>query len=216
MSTDQLTNQNEQQRRIIKYILDKFEIYAHKSHLWRLMHASHIRRNLLRRSRCFSKIHSISEDFVRQCINQLLTDVDQYVTQLHRIVYLQQFDDLLPLFYCPKKKNTAWCAMQLERARHVLETSQPQSDDELLDNYYAYVKKKLTPNYDSLDTNRTAQVRRETSFDLNLAYEKAEREGQNYLKDVLQDFRAKRMPDLGILNELVKLGEYIRSNSSIV
>ena len=81
MSVSQSINQSDQQQEhhVIKYLLDKLEKYAHKSHLWHLIHASHLRRNLLRRSRHLSKIHSISEDLVRQCINQLFNDVDQYV-----------------------------------------------------------------------------------------------------------------------------------------
>jgi hypothetical protein len=215
MSTDQSTNQNEQQQHhVIKYILDKLENYAHKSHISRLIHASHFRRHLLRRSRHVSEIHSISEELVRQCIIQFFADVDQYVTQLHRLLYSQQFDDLIPLFSNANQKNCAWHTMQLKRARYLFPTKQQSTEKDLLINYYKYVREQLTPNHDVSNANREAQLRK-CSFDLNLAYTQAECKGKEYLQNVIQNFRKRKTPDLDIVHEMIKLGKYMSSNSII-
>ncbi|CAF3802289.1 unnamed protein product [Rotaria sordida] len=181
-------NQNEEQHHVIKYILDKLEKYAHKSDLWRLIHASHLRRNLLRRSERVSKIYSISEDLVRQCINQIFADVDQYVTQLHRLIYSQQFDDLIPIFSNANKKNTLWHTMQIERARHLCLTQEQLTENELLENYYTYIREKLTPKNNILNENQKCQFR-DSSFDLNLAYTQAEKTNIDQWTWLLEQWR---------------------------
>jgi N-glycosylase/DNA lyase len=206
MSTDQLPNQNEQQRQHVKkYILGRLENYAHKSNFWRLLHASHLHRNLLRRSRRVSKICSTSEDFVRQCINELFTDVDQYVRQLHRLIYLQQFDDLIPLCSSTNTKNSVWRSMQLKRARHLFPTEQQLGENDILANYYKYIREKLTPKHNVLNANQEAQLHK-CSFDLNLAYTQAEHKGKEYLKNTIKNFRQKKIPNLEIIDEMIKLG----------
>ena len=162
-------NQNEQQHHIKKYTLDKLEDYAHKSHLRRLFHASHLHRNLLSKSRHISKIYSISEDLVRQCISQLFTDIDQHVMQLHRLIYSQQFDDLIPLLRNRNRSNSVWDTMQIESARQLFPTKQQLSEDNLLENSYIHMREKLTPKHDESNINRKSQFY-EKSFDLDLAY----------------------------------------------
>jgi hypothetical protein len=207
MSTDQSPNQNEQQQhRVRKYILDRLENDAHKSQLWRVFHASHLHRNLLRRSGRVSQICSTSEDFVRQCINELFTDVDQYVTQLDRLIYSQQFDDLIPYFSSTNTKNSVWRTMQLKRAQHLFPTEQQIGENDLLENYYKYIREKLTPKHDVLNANQEAQ-RPKCSFDLNVAYTQAEHKGKEYLKNVIKNFRQREISDLEVIDEMIKLGK---------
>ena len=211
MSTDRSISPNEQQHHVTKYIFDKLENYAHKSQLWRVFHASHLHRNLLSRSRHISKLHSISEDLVRQHINQLFTDIDQYAIQLNRFLYSQQFDDL-PLFLSNRNNNnSAWHTMQIERARQLFPSTQHLSDSDLLEEYREYVREKLTPNHDHADTNGKEQVQK-NAFDLDHAYTQAERKGRDYLKYVIQRFRKKRIPDLEIVDEMIKLGKLMQWN----
>ena len=206
MSTDQPISPNEQHHHVTKYILDKLENYAHKSQLWRVFHAPHLHRSLLSRSRRISKLHSISEDLVRQHINQLFTDIDQYAIQLNRLIYSQQFDDLIPLLSNRNNNNSAWRTLQIERARHLFPSTQHLSESDLLNKYCAYVREKLTPKHDHTHTSGKEQFRKD-SFDLDYAYAQAERKGKDYLKYVIQSFRKKRIPDLDIIDEMLKLGK---------
>ena len=208
MSIDQSTNQNEEEHHVIKYILDKLEDCAHKSHLWRFIHASHLRRNLLRRSRHVSKIHSISEDLVRRCINQLFTDVDQYVTQLHRLLYSQQFDDSISLFNNRNKRNTTWQTLQMERAKSLFPNKHQMTDNELMDNYYTYVREKLTPKQNLSNSNKKAPSRA-NEFDLNLAFSQAESKAKEYLKTTIQNFKKNKTPNMALVDEMIKLGKHI-------
>jgi hypothetical protein len=206
MSAEASMNQSEQQQHhVVKYLLDKLENYAHKSQLWRLIHASHLRRNLLRRSRRLSQIHSISEDIVRQCINQLFNDVDQYVTQLHRMIYSQQFDDLIPIFNNTNQMTTAWHAMQMDRARYLFPTKHHLSENELLETYYTHIRDKLTPKLNVSNEPKKDQGR-DNSFDLNVAFTQAESKGKQYLKNVIQNFQQKKTPNVELIDEMIKLG----------
>ena len=204
---------DDEEHRIIKYIVEKLESYAHKSRLWKLIHASHIRRNLLRKSRRVSKIHSMSEDLVRQCISNVLNDVDQYIDRIQRLVTSSDFIDLTSTFRRTSNNNSAWHSIQLQRARQLFST---QDDQELLDQYYAYVKDTLTPRLALSDTeprDKETQV----SFDLNLAYEQAENEG----KVCWENLRARLLkwprPDVQLIKEMVHLGQsrHVDSNRLI-
>ncbi|CAF3904709.1 unnamed protein product [Rotaria sp. Silwood2] len=198
-------NESEQQRHVIKYMLDKLENYAHKSDLWRLIHASHLRRSLLHRSARVSKTYSISEDLVRQWVNQVFTDVDQYVTELYRFIYSQQSHDVILFFNNISKKNTAWHAIQIEHARHLFPTHEELNENDLLENYYKYVQEKLTPKHNASFANRKAKFS-DNSFDLDLAYAQAESKAKQYLNNVIRNFHERKTPDLKIIDEMIKLG----------
>ncbi|CAM4952532.1 unnamed protein product [Rotaria socialis] len=205
VSNDLTVSQCEQQRHVIKYVLEKLENYAHKSDLWYLIHASHLRRKLLRRSARVSKQYSISEDLVRKCIHQIFVDVDQYVTQLHQLICEQKSDTLIVLLDNINKKNTAWYSMQIERARRIFPTQQHLEDNELLENYYIYIRERLTPKQKL--SNATEQKQACPNFsDLNIEYQKANNTGKEYLKHVIQNFRERTIPDLRIIDEMVNLG----------
>ncbi len=209
MSVDRINNSNETQHQIRKYFLDKLASDAHKPHLWQLLHTSHIHRNLLKKSRHFSKIHSISEDLVRQCINQLLSDVDQYVTQLYQLVSSQQFDGMISAFNHSDKINSGWHKMQLERARQLFpitdNNNQQFNDNDLLENYYKYVQNKFTPKKDELHTDGMVKLR-ENSFDLNMAYSHAETKAKEFLKNFFAKTRERQTPNLKLVDEMIKLG----------
>ncbi|CAM4921997.1 unnamed protein product [Rotaria socialis] len=205
VSNDLTVSQCEQQRHVIKYVLEKLESYAHKSDLWHLIHASHLRRKLLRRSARVSKQYSISEDLVRKCINQIFVDVDQYVTQLHELICEQKSDTLIVLLDNINKKNTAWYTMQIKRARCLFPTQQHLDDNDLLENYYIYIRERLTPKQKL--SNATEQKQACPNFsDLNIEYQQANNTGKEYLKHVIQKFRERIIPDLRIIDEMVNLG----------
>lgn len=210
MSSNQSADYDEQQQQhvVMKYILSKLEKYAHQSHIWRSLHGLHFRQNLLRKSRRISKLNSISEDLVNQCINQFFTDVDQYITQLYRLIYSQQFDELIPLCSGANKRTCTWYTIQMKRARQLFGTEQHLSENDLLTHYYKYVREKLTPKHSADNTNRDVTLR-QNSFDLNLAYTEAEQQGKEYLTNVINSFHQKGMPDLKIIDEMIKLGEWI-------
>jgi hypothetical protein len=209
MSIDHSTNSNEQQHHVIKYIVDKLETYAQKSHIWRLFHSSHLHRHLLRRSGRVSKMYSISEDLVRQCINQLFIDVDQYVTQLHRLIYSSEFEDLIPLFNNTNEKTNAWYTMQLKRARILFPNKQELNDNDLLTYYYIYIEQKLTPKQYLSNENQEKEEFIKNSFDLNSAYIQAELKGKEYLKNLIENFEKRKIPNLQIIDQMIKLGKYI-------
>lgn len=211
MSNNQSTDYDEQQQQhvVMKYILSKLEKYAHQSHIWRSLHGPHFRQNLLRKSRHISKLNSISEDLVNQCINQFFTDVDQYIAQLYRLIYSQQLDELIPLCSGTNRRTCTWYTLQMERARQLFATEQHLSEHDLLTNYYKYVQEKLTPKH-SVDHANQKVTLGQNSFDLNLAYGDAERQGKEYLKNVIKAFHQKGTPDLKIIDEMIKLGEWIR------
>ncbi|UJR12319.1 hypothetical protein I4U23_016496 [Adineta vaga] len=206
-SIDQALTNNNQQDRVIKYILGKLESYAHKSHLWQIVHASHIRRSLLRKSRHISKLYSVSEDFVRQCIIQLLTDVDQCVTHLYRLICSEHFDDLITVFKHSDKINNAWHVMQVERARQIFSVNlndQQITDSELLQNYYQYIEKKFTSKYNQLNGNCSRKCR-DIPFDLNLTYSQAEHTAKNYLKNHFKKYHERQIPNIDLIDEMIKL-----------
>jgi hypothetical protein len=206
---DYSTNPNEQQHRVIKYIVEKLETYAQKSHIWRLFHSSHLHRHLLRRSGRVSKMYSISEDLVRQCINQLFNDVDQYVTQLHRLIYSSEYEDLIPFFNnTNENKNNAWYTMQLKRARNLFPNQQELNDNDLLTHYYTYIDEKLTPKHNLSNENQEIELL-QSSFDLNSAYKQAESKAKEYLKNLIENFEKRRTPNLQMIDEMIKLGKFL-------
>jgi hypothetical protein len=216
MSIDHSTNSNEQQHHVIKYIVDKLETYAQKSHIWRLFHSSHLHRHLLRRSGRVSKMYSISEDLVRQCINQLFIDVDQYVTQLHRLIYSSEFEDLIPLFNNTNEKTNAWYTMQLKRARILFPNKQELNDNDLLTYYYIYIEQKLTPKQYLSNENQEKEEFIKNSFDLNSAYIQAELKGKEYLKNLIENFEKRKIPNLQIIDQMIKLGKYINIKFKLI
>ena len=210
MSSGQAISQNnDQQHHIMKYFLDKLDNYAHKSHLWQLIHASHIRHNLLRKSRHISKIHSISEDLVRQSISQLLNDVDLYVNQLYEMLSSRETSNLLSAFKRSDKINTPLRTMQLNRARQLLQpdvVNHHKNDVDLLENYYAYIDKKLTPH--ELGENVSAgQEMANDPFNLDSAYLKAENKAKEYLATVLNKCGNHQLPNVALIDEMIKLGK---------
>ena len=209
MSINQSTSQNEQQQYVVmKYIVGKLEKYAHQSGVWRSFHASRIRKNLLHKSRHISKLHAISEDLVDECINQLFTDVDQYITQLYRLIYLQQLDELILLCSGTNRKRCVWYTLQTKRARHLFPTEEQLNDNDLLTKYYKYVREQLAPKQTMPNVNGEAHLHKD-SFDLNLAYADAEAKGKGYLKSLIRKFRQQSTVDLKIIDEMLKLGECI-------
>jgi hypothetical protein len=211
MSNNPAANENEEQHRIRKYLLEKLDSYAHKSRLWQIVHASHVHRNLLKKSRHVSRLHSISEDLVRQCISQLLSDVDQYVNALYQLISSEQLDDLSAAFQHSDEVNSVWHAKQLERARQLLEANcnnQLISGKDVLENYYQYVQNKLTPKNNDVETNLMAKCRT-NAFDLNAAYAQAECQAREYLKTAFHKPQSQNHPHLNILDEMIKLGRLI-------
>jgi hypothetical protein len=206
MSVDQM---NETQHQIRKYFLDKLNAYAHKSHFRQLLHASQIHHNLLKESRNFSKIHSISEDLVRQCISQLLNDVDQYVAQLYQLVSSQEFNGMISAFNHSDKINSGWHKMQLERARQLFpitdNSNQQFNDHDILENYYKYVQNKFTPKKDALQTDQMTKLR-ENPFDLNMAYSHAETKAKEFLNNFFMKTRERQTPNLKLVDKMIKLG----------
>ena len=208
MTTASLVNGTDNQRHVTKYILEKLDTYTHKSHLWQFIHASKIRHTLLRKARHVSKVHSISEDSVRQCINEFLHNVDQYASQMHRLISSEVSDDLMAAFRHPTSINTAWHGIQLERARQVFardDTTSLQSETDLLESYYRYVQEKLTPKNDSSNADDAKNIR-DTPFDLDHAYARAESSAKGYLKTVLSQTRERKPPNLHVIDEMIQLG----------
>jgi hypothetical protein len=208
MTTPPPVNGADNQRHVTKYILEKLDSYAHKSHLWQFIHASKIRHTLLRKSRHVSKIHSISEDSVRQCINEFLHKVDQYATQMHRLISSEVSDDFMSAFRHPTKINTAWHGMQLERARQLFATNDAtsqQNEADLLETYYRYVHDKLTPKNDFSNAEGMKNTS-DTPFDLNNAYAQAENKAKDYLRTILSKAQERKLPNLHIIDEMIQLG----------
>jgi hypothetical protein len=204
-----MNNSNETQQQIRKCLLDELDGYAYKSHLWQLLHTPHIHRNLLKKSRHFSKVHSISEDLVRQCISQLLSDLDQYVSQLYQFVSSQQFDGIISAFHHSDKIKNGWHKMQLERARQLFPITDNSgsglNDNDILENYYKYVENKFAPNKDVLHTDQMTKLR-ENPFDLNMAYSHAETKAKEFLENFLGKTRERQTPNLKLIDEMIKLG----------
>lgn len=212
MSVDPMSHSNETQQQIRKYCLDKLDAYAYKSHIWQLLHSPQIHRNLLKKSRHFSKIHSISEDLVRQYISQLLSDVDQYIAQMYQLISSQQSDGMISMFDHSDKNNNGWHKIQLERARQLFpitdNSNRPLDDRNVLENYFEYIQNKFTPKKDTMNTNRTAKIR-ETPFDLNMAYSQAETKAKEFLKKCFVKTRERQTPNLKLIDEMIKLGTKI-------
>lgn len=214
MSYDSPASQEEQQHHVITYFLETLEQCADKSGLWRLIHASDLRRKLLRKSKRVSKLYSISEDAVRQCVEQIFVDVDHCVTQFHRLIYSPLSDDSMPLLDNINKKNTVWHTMQIERARQLFPTQQHLDDNDLLENYFIHIREKLTPKQNLSNSERSNQVR-PNPFDLNIAYEQENDKGKEYLRNIIQNFRERKTPDLRIIDEMIKLGKKMQYVSII-
>ena len=210
VSADEMNNLDEMKDRIKKYFLDKLDTYTHKSSLSQLLHTPHIHRNLLKKARHFSKTHSISEDLVRQCMSQLLGDVDQYVKQLYQLVSCPQFNGLISAFNHSDRINNKWHKMQLERARQLFpvttNSDQRLNDNEVLENYYKYVQNKFTPKKDALHEDAMAK-RRENLFDLNAAYLHAETKAKAFLTNFITKTRKRQTPNLKLVDEMIKLGK---------
>lgn len=212
-SSRTLTENEIQQRQLIgQYVLSKLEAYANRSRIWQLTHSSQIRSRLLKKSRHLSRFYSVSNDFVRDSINQFFTDVDHYALKLPKIIETisKMSIESSSLFQTLKKPNNEWRKLQLERAKQVLTkiNNEDLTDDELLQKYYAHVVTTLTPKPDTACSNCIAQ-HREQPFDLDNAYQEAEREGKDHLHDMLQSYRERATPDFEVIQEMVDLGKYL-------
>ena len=206
MSIDYTTNSNEQQHHVIKYVVGKLEHYAQKSHVWRLLHSSHLHRHLLRRSGRVSKMYSISEDLVRQCINQLFNDVDQYVTQLHRLLYSSEYGDLIPFFTNSNQSTNSWYQIQLKRARNLFPDREEMNDNDLLTHYYIYVDQKLTPKTKFCVKNENEEEI--VPFNLDEAFQKAQIRAKEVFKNLTENYQRRPTPNLQIVDEIIKLGKF--------
>jgi hypothetical protein len=211
-SSKQLTEQEIEQRQLIEqYIFSKLEAYSNKPRLWQLTHSSHIKRRLLDKSDHISELYSLPNDFVRDAINQLFIDIDNHVSQIRRLIQTKSHvaaeQDVL--FEKVKNSDNQWRRLQLERAREVFPDIDytDLTEDELLKKYYTYIFETLTPKADAANTNCIAQLR-EQPFDLDRAYEQAEREGKDYLIHMLESYHERSVPDLELIKEMIDLGKY--------
>jgi len=207
---NQLTEQEIQQRQLIEqYIFSKLEFYCNKPRLWQLTHSSHIKRRLLNESHHISNLYSLPNDFVRQSINEIFLNVDKHVLLLRRFIQSTSHVTNKPniVFQKVKKPNNQWRSLQLERAQQIFPdiTNEEFTETELLQKYYAYVIETLTPKADLNSTNCIAQLR-EQPFDLNDAYKQAEHKGKKYLINMLKSYHQRSIPDLTLIQEMVKLG----------
>lgn len=199
---------SETRLRLRKYFLDKLDSYAEKSSLWQIFHASHIHRNLMRKSRHLSKIHSISEDIVRQCISQLLNDLDEYIRQLNDFFSSHKFDQVFSAFEHKEKNPSGWHQLQLQRAKQLFpassSSSSPVSDEELLDAYYQHVEEKYRPQ------PRPARPRSRPGTSIEQLNETFAAD-QSKAKDFLQNFfkrtaKDKSTVNLDLIEQMIKLG----------
>lgn len=203
---DLMNSSNEIQHRIMKYFLDKLDRYTRKSHLWQLMHAPHIHRNLLKKSRHLSKIHSISEDLVRQCFNQLLNDVDQYVTELYQILSSENLHQKISAFHHPSKPSNLFQKFQMERAKQFF----PQlTDRDLFDEYYRYCDEKYTPSKKNF--NPSSNEKNEIPFDLHSVYSQSEGKAKEFLRTFFDHCPSKSKPNLNLIDQMIKLGMFNHS-----
>jgi hypothetical protein len=223
-SSKKLTEQEIQQRQLIEqYLFSKLEAYSNKPRLWQITHSSHIKRRLLDKTHDIADLYSISNDFVRESINQLFVNVDKHVLQIRRLIQSKSRISIEPniLFEKVRKMNNQWRSMQLERVQQIFPdiNSEEFTETELLQKYYIHIIKTLTPKADLNSTNTIAQLR-EQPFDLNRAYKHAERKGKSYLKHMLQSYHERSIPDLDIIQEMVNLGKnkdkkFVKTNKNI-
>lgn len=209
--TKSLTEEEIQQRRLIaQYIFSKLEVYANKPRLWQITHSAHIKRRLLDKTHHISNLYSLPNDFVRESINQLFIDVDKYLLQAHQFIQSAAHLSTEPIsfFDKTKKNNNQWRSLQLERAKQIFPDIDVDeyTENDILQKYYTHIIETLTPKPDTASTNCIAQLR-EQPFDLNHAYEQAERKGKDYLSHLLQNYHERSTPDLQIIQEMVNLGK---------
>ncbi|CAF3640324.1 unnamed protein product [Rotaria sp. Silwood1] len=209
-SSKNLTDQEIQQRQLIQqYIFSKLGAYVNKSRLWQLTHSSHIKRRLLDESAHIADIYSLTKDFVYESINQLFTHVDNYVLKLHRLIQNRSDGSVESnvLFQKTRESNNHWGLLQLQRAKQIFPNinNEEFTDDELLQKYYNHIIETLTPKPDTASSNCIAQLR-EQPFDLNHAYEQAENKGREVLGLMLENYRKRSIPNLGLIQEMIDLG----------
>lgn len=214
-SSKQLTAQEIEQRRLIhQYIFSKLETYANKPRIWQLTHSSRLKQRLLDKSRNISNLYSLPNDFVNESINQLFIDVDKNVLQLRKLIQSTSHESVDPnvLFQQVRKSNNQWRSLQMGRAKQIFPdiNNEDYTESELLQKYYNHVIETLTPKADTKSVNCIAQLR-EQPFDLNQAYEQAERKAKGYLSHMLESYRERSIPDLQIIQEMVDIGKVIRS-----
>ena len=204
-----LLGSSETRLRLRKYFLDKLDSYAEKSSLWQIFHASHIHRNLMRKSRHLSKIHSISEDIVRQCISQLLDDLDEYIRQMNDFFSSHKFDQLFSAFEHKEKNPSGWHQIQLQRARQLFPSSSsspPLSDEDLLDLYYKHVEEKHRPPSPSRPA-RPSSSRPTTLEQLNETFAADQSKAKEFLKNFFKrTSKDKSNVNLDLLDQMIKLG----------
>lgn len=121
------------------------------------------------------------------------------------------------LFHKVNKTDNKWRSLQLERAQEIFPdiNFEEYTENEILQKYSKYVIEKLTPKADLDSTNCIAQLR-DLPFDLDRAYEKAEKKGKAYLAKTLKDYRENPIPNLEIIQEMVNLGKNKKSKKSKV
>jgi hypothetical protein len=206
-----LTEQELQQRQLIEqYILFKLETYTNKPRLWHLRHSSHVKQRLLDKSHHISNLYSLSNDFVRESINQLFLNVDQHVLQIRRLIQstthvsIEQYNP----FRKVRKSNNQWHSLQLKRAKEIFPNLHQEelTENEILQKYYRHIIETLTPKPDLDSTNSIAQLR-EQPFDLNQAYEQAEHQAKDYLTHMLKEYHEHSIPNLELIQEMVNLGK---------
>ena len=205
---------NETRIRLRKYFLDKLDSYAQKSHLWQILHASHIHRNLLKKSRHLSKIHSISEDIVRQCIHQFLNDLDEYVHQLNHLFSSHKFDQIIWAFKHEEDNPCTWHQIQIKRAKILFPSqSTTMSNQDLLEHYYQFVQDKFRPqpsrpSPSSPSSSSPSSSVNELIDQLNSTYNQDEMKAKEFIRNFYLRNHDKCFPSIEIVDEILKLGFY--------
>ncbi|CAF4248226.1 unnamed protein product [Rotaria sp. Silwood2] len=205
-----LTKQELQQRQLIQqYIFSKLEAYTKKPRLWQLRRSSHIKQHLRHKSGHIAKLYSLPTDVVHESMDQFFIHVDNCVLKLHRLIQNRSNGSIESnvLFQKMKKSNNQWRLLQLERAKQIFPNinNEEFTENELLQKYYTHIIETLTPKPDTASSNCIAQFR-EQPFDLNRAYEQAERKGKDYLVHRLQNYRERSTPDFELIQEMINLG----------
>ncbi|UJR30104.1 hypothetical protein I4U23_017645 [Adineta vaga] len=195
-------NETKQRRQVEAFIFAKLEEYSREKSttLLHLTSFSRIRRRLKRDLKHFAKQSQtsfLSEQKLSQWLDETLKRINSHLPYFSSLVHSS--NRLQELFSSNEIVNNQWEQLQIKRAKEMFSNT----DEDLLENYRKCIIEKLTPR--RLEKNQLPLKNRDP-IDLDNEYQKAEKDGREYLKKLFQDYQIRQYPNLILLKEMIQLG----------
>lgn len=203
-------NESEQRKKVEEYVFAKLEEYARErsTHLFHLTSFSRVQRRLRHEAKSLSKQFQpsiVSEQKILQWIDETLEKINSSISILSSSSSTStDFKEffLTNEIFATQNLNNQWRRLQIQRANTLLSHNH-LNDQEILSNYQKHIFESLTPK--KFDNDRLILENRE-QINVDFEYNQAEQFGREYLKQMLENYRQRQHPNLGLIKKIIDCG----------